>query len=109
VDYMRSGYLIRTCCRYLTMATLSLFFFNLLPIPYLDGSELLESFVDLAFHTQRDAFTYDVEALESNERDYEGFRRRRRWKALIVRCFHVVTTALVASYILITLLNSMIS
>lgn len=91
------------------MATLSLFFFNLLPIPHLDGSELLQSFLDLAFHTQRNAFTYDVEALESNEGDYEGSRRRRRWKAWIVKCFHVVTTALVASCILITLLNSMIS
>ena len=106
---MRSGYLIPTFCRYLKMATLSLFFFNLLPIPHLDGSELLQSFLDLAFHTQRNAFTYDVEALESNEGDYEGSRRRRRWKAWIVKCFHVVTTALVASCILITLLNSMIS
>jgi len=91
------------------MATLSLYFFNLLPIPYLDGSELLHSFVDLAFDTQQDVFMYDVEALESNEGNYEGSRKRRRWKAWIVKCFHVVTTALVASCILITLLNSMIS
>jgi len=91
------------------MATLSLYFFNLLPIPHLDGSELLHSFVDLAFDAQPDVFLYDVEALESNEGNYEGSRKCRRWKAWIVKCFHVATTALVASCILITLLNSMIS
>lgn len=91
------------------MATLSLYFFNLLPIPHLDGSELMQSFVDLVFNSQRDMFTYDVEALESNEGDYEDSRKRQRWKAWIIKCFHVITTASVASCILITLLNSMIS
>jgi len=91
------------------MATLSLFFFNLLPIPHLDGSELLQAFVDMAFNSQRKTFTYDVEALQSNEGDYEGSRKRRKWKAWIIKCLHVVTTALVASCILMTLLNSMLS
>ncbi|KIM43629.1 hypothetical protein M413DRAFT_18068 [Hebeloma cylindrosporum] len=102
-------FVVQDFWEYLTMATLSLYFFNLLPIPHLDGSELLQSFVDLAFPTQRDGFIYDVEALESDGGDYEGPRKRRRWKALIVKCFHVITTVLVASCILITLLNSMIS
>jgi S2P endopeptidase len=95
--------------QYLTMATLSLYFFNLLPIPHLDGSELLQSFVDLIFDTQRDMFMYDVEALDSSEGDYEGSRKSRRRKAWIVRCFHFLTTALVMLCILITLLNSLIS
>ena len=91
------------------MATLSLYFFNLLPIPHLDGSELLQSFVELAFDTQRDMLMYDVEALESSGGDYEGSRKSRRRKAWIIRCFHVVTTTLVISCILITLLNSVVS
>ena len=96
-------------CRYLTMATLSLYFFNLLPIPHLDGSELLQSFVDLTFDNQRDMFMYDVEALESSEGHYEVSRKSRRRKAWIIRCFHIVTTVLVISCILFTILNSLIS
>jgi len=91
------------------MATLSLYFFNLLPIPHLDGSELLQSFVDLTFNTQRDIFVYDVEALDSSEGNYEGSRKSRRRKAWIIRFFHFLTTVLFMSCILITLLNSLIS
>jgi S2P endopeptidase len=46
------------------MATLSLFFFNLLPLPFLDGSELLCALMDLATDSE-DTFSFDVEALET--------------------------------------------
>jgi membrane-associated protease RseP (regulator of RpoE activity) len=45
------------------MATLSLYLFNLLPLPFLDGTELCKELIDMAFE-RRDAFGYDIESLE---------------------------------------------
>ncbi|KAF9042911.1 hypothetical protein BJ165DRAFT_1348532 [Panaeolus papilionaceus] len=71
---------VGTFWNYLTMATLSLFFFNLLPFPHLDGQELMESALEIVFSLQSDALLYDIEALESGGGAQETSRRRRRVK-----------------------------
>lgn len=41
------------------MAMLSLFLFNLLPLPYLDGSQFLDALLDMASRTEPES--YDLE------------------------------------------------
>lgn len=47
--------------RYLSMATLSLYLFNLLPLPYLDGTKLGKELIGMALEDKGDAFVYDIE------------------------------------------------
>jgi len=43
------------------MATLSLYLFNLLPLPYLDGTKLGKELIGMALEDKGDAFVYDIE------------------------------------------------
>ncbi|KAK0211143.1 hypothetical protein DFS33DRAFT_353756 [Desarmillaria ectypa] len=52
---------------YLKMATISLYLFNLLPLPYLDGSRFLETLLSMASHTQVREI-YDLEMVVNTGR-----------------------------------------
>jgi len=54
---------IQNFWEYLSMATLSLYLFNLLPLPLLDGTELLEVLIDMIFKDRGDLF-HDIESLD---------------------------------------------
>ncbi|KAF9005409.1 peptidase family M50-domain-containing protein [Cyathus striatus] len=74
-----------TLWQYLRMATLSLFFLNLLPLPHMDGHKLLNSLLDVAFHSDvLEGEIYDVEALQSMDghRNQRG-RNHGEWKRRI--------------------------
>ncbi|KAF8191366.1 hypothetical protein BJ912DRAFT_1041697 [Pholiota molesta] len=91
---------------YLTMATLSLYFFNLLPLPHLDGTELLHSLLDWAFEMDNGAVSYNFSALEAGENDREEPRTRRRWKERIMRYTPYAMCGLVICSILLSILNA---
>lgn len=89
------------------MATLSLFFFNLLPLPFLDGSELLCALMDLVTDAEN-ALSFDVEALELGR---AGVRRGRgilqRAKSHIVRYVPYGTLGIVIMSSLSSIANSL--
>ncbi|KAL1731394.1 hypothetical protein EV714DRAFT_236210 [Schizophyllum commune] len=74
--------------RYLELATLSLFFFNLLPLPMLDGEQFLRSLLDLVLGDASPYDEFDVASLEDAEAGMRSrrvagtsARRLRRWFA----------------------------
>lgn len=62
--------------RYLIMATLSLYIFNLLPLPWLDGSHFLRTILQMKWSLNNDITTneYDLEALEFPREQWTRFR-----------------------------------
>ena len=70
------------------MSTFSLYFFNLLPLPYLDGTELLLTILDFLF--DQEPFIYDVEALDITAAP-EITRTRRRWKEILGKTIPIMT------------------
>jgi len=90
--------------QYLTMATLSLYFFNLLPLPNLDGTELLLSNFDILFDKR--PFVYDVEALETQETS-ESTRMRRRWRQRLSKIIPPMTMTLVICCIILGMMNTL--
>jgi len=91
---------------YLTMATLSLYFFNLLPLPFLDGTELLRAFLEMGFEGQNDAFMFDVESLNGGQNNREGTRLRRRWKEKVIQALHYVLTGTLLCYVPVAIMNA---
>lgn len=78
------------------MATLSLYLFNLLPLPFLDGTQLLDAILDFVFDcyffaTSGAPEEIDLEALEggvshvASRRGRSGHGRWKRWVAKMVR------------------------
>ncbi|KIY52206.1 peptidase M50 [Fistulina hepatica ATCC 64428] len=65
--------------QYLEMATISLYLFNLLPLPRLDGEQLLKAFLDLISNAPSPLEVYDVEALQSTD----SRPRQLRWRMRI--------------------------
>ncbi|KAF8234469.1 hypothetical protein L208DRAFT_1393838 [Tricholoma matsutake] len=61
---------------YLIMATLSLYIFNLLPLPWLDGSHFLRTILQMKWSLNNDITTneYDLEALEFPREQWTRFR-----------------------------------
>lgn len=88
------------------MGTLSLFFFNLLPLPHLDGSQFLQTVLEIAFddNSLDDAMEYDIEALES-ARGHQNPRRRGRWKNRFTRGIPKVTIAVFVLGIILGTIN----
>lgn len=75
------------------MATLSLYIFNMLPLPHLDGSQFLKTILQLSsddVDMERDE--YDLEALQDTH--YQVRRRRVRWKERVPRYIPKITTGL---------------
>lgn len=90
--------------RYLTMATLSLYFFNLLPLPHLDGAELLLTILDFLFDGKQEPFVYDIEALETAD-DPETTRTRLRWKQRLGNIISIVTMSVFICCIILGMMN----
>lgn len=88
------------------MATFSLYLFNLLPLPHLDGSELLSSSLDWIFEEERTAFSFDVEALEDVGDHGERIRVRRRWKEGIMKYVPMLMTLMVVWCIVFWTINA---
>ncbi|KAF9524954.1 peptidase family M50-domain-containing protein [Crepidotus variabilis] len=98
--------LIQTFWQYLKMTTISLFFFNLLPLPYLDGTELLKAFIDLTISSETDALSYDIEALERSL-EMEDSRPARRWKERIVRIMNVGLCICLIVYLSVAIIDGL--
>jgi len=92
--------------QYLTMATLSLYLFNLLPLPHLDGTELLSSILDSLFDKKQEPFVYDVEALETEDSS-ETTRVRRRWKQRLSKIISIMTMSMFICCIILGGMNTL--
>jgi hypothetical protein len=80
--------------RYIKMATLSLYFFNLLPLPLLDGAQLLDVILTFSvYHTTQ--INIDLEAVEISH------PRRQKLSTTVI---YVVTTVLFCVAIIFTIL-----
>lgn len=97
--------------RYIQMATLSLFIFNLLPLPFLDGTQMLEAALDFGFGSTIDMHPaqynagnndddMNLDALEGGAGRTNGRRRRReKWRCRLEKTLKSGTTGLVATCI----------
>jgi len=85
------------------MATLSLYLFNLLPLPYLDGTELFHELFDMVFEDRGDEFVYDVESLGNRP---ERPNHRGKWKKRIMRLVHSTLAVILTVYVLLVLMNA---
>lgn len=98
--------------RYLTLATLSLFFVNLLPLPHLDGTALLGALLDFAAGVGRGASGFDFSALEAGagsaaDWDSEARRVRGRWGRRLRMGVPWAMAGIVGFYVFVSLLNFM--
>ncbi|EKM53148.1 uncharacterized protein PHACADRAFT_210853 [Phanerochaete carnosa HHB-10118-sp] len=74
--------LFSTTFSYISTLTMSLYLFNLLPLPYLDGSQLLDALADLVIHGSSDRPSGDVELGETQRSASPGASKWRwRWYA----------------------------
>ncbi|KAJ7472234.1 hypothetical protein B0H11DRAFT_1347004 [Mycena galericulata] len=96
---------------YLKTATLSLYLFNLLPLPYLDGAQFVYTLLDAVFDpdARGGLDEYDIEALEAASSANEGAlrrgRQRSRWKTRVGRGIIVGTTGVFTLSMLLALMN----
>jgi S2P endopeptidase len=91
--------------RYLNIATFSLYLFNLLPLPWLDGAQFLSVVLDIIFRSSFDTSEVDLRALEgASPRRRGGYTR---WKQIISKLVILITTATVGVSVTLTLLNSL--
>ncbi|KAG5645952.1 hypothetical protein DXG03_004744 [Asterophora parasitica] len=81
---------------YLVTASLSLYFFNLLPLPFLDGSQFLTTLLQMIFDEHSDANTspgeYELDLESEVSAPSRRARRRARWKGVLGRVIPRVTT-----------------
>ena len=88
-------------CRYLSTLSLSLFFFNLLVLPSLDGSQFFSTILAYLseYYNHDDGISLDIEAygLPDNTLNSQMNRTRRflrRWKGSIERGMRYITIGL---------------
>jgi S2P endopeptidase len=99
------------------MATLSLYLFNLLPLPFLDGTQLLDAMLDFVFDsyffcTSGAPEEIDLGALEGGVNRGAGGRGRRsghgRWKHFVGKMVRSGTTGLCVGCIGLGIINWMV-
>ncbi|KAF9050961.1 hypothetical protein BDZ89DRAFT_1056867 [Hymenopellis radicata] len=90
---------------YLKMAMLSLFLFNLLPLPYLDGSQLLDALLDMIGHGHIAPDNYDIE-LGNDGADAGAAALHWRWKSTVRRIVRGGTLAAFTACILLASWNA---
>ena len=91
------------------MATFSLYFFNLLPLPHLDGTELLLTIFDFLFDRKQEPFVYDVEALETADPDApENTRTLLRWKQRLGKVIPIMTMSIFICCIILGMMNHLL-
>jgi S2P endopeptidase len=84
------------------MAMLSLYLFNLMPLPYLDGTALLKELIDMVLEARGNTFVYDIEAVEHR---HDGPNRREKWRKRVMRLVHFTVGVIVALYVLLALVK----
>lgn len=81
---------------------LSLYLFNLLPLPHLDGTKLFEELIDMVFE-DGPTFMYDVESLEHWS---QAPTRRGTWRKRVMRLVHSTVAGILLMYVLLVLMNA---
>jgi S2P endopeptidase len=95
--------------RYLRMATLSLYFFNLLPLPFLDGAQFLNTILDMSFDSPVQSASieeYDLEALETRTPPRRMMTETMsHWKYSLARVIPVTTAGIFVACTVLALLD----
>ncbi|KAJ6554068.1 hypothetical protein B0H10DRAFT_1848470 [Mycena sp. CBHHK59/15] len=93
---------------YLRMATLSLYLFNLLPLPFLDGSQFVQAMLEMVFEEGTTFDEYDIEALEAASTTTQRpiRRSRARWKERLRRAISMTTSCLFVFSTILALMNA---
>jgi S2P endopeptidase len=101
-------YELTFCLRYLMMATLSLYLFNLLPLPLLDGSHFLKTLLHMAWGHDNGEMSdeYDLEVLGPRER--QGNSRGRWWRNQVAGIISKVTLGLFGACIAFEIANTIL-
>jgi S2P endopeptidase len=87
------------------MATLSLYLFNLLPLPYLDGSQFVQAMLGILFDEGTSFDEYDIEALEAASSQRPLRRNRAKWKERLGKVIPVATCCLFVVSAVLALIN----
>ncbi|KAI5825233.1 hypothetical protein K523DRAFT_251549 [Schizophyllum commune Tattone D] len=102
--------MVEALLQYLELATLSLFPFNLLPLPMLDGEQFLRSLLDLALGEVSPYDEFDVGALEEVEAGMRWLPRNtqeaERWKERVGKGASMVTMGLLGTCVVLGLVQS---
>ena len=101
-------------CSYVSTLTLSLFLFNLLPLPYLDGSQLLEAVFDYVQEWRGgggDGEDLEMGSGYNSSADRLGALRSRswkiqRWRGRVVGGAKVVSSGLLGVCVLMGVWNA---
>jgi S2P endopeptidase len=87
------------------MITLSLYFFNLLPLPHLDGTELLAVFIESVVVAEQTRFTYDVES-QGGRMDTRT-QPCERWRERIITLVHCALLGTLILYMFLASMNAL--
>ena len=87
------------------MVTLSLYFFNLLPLPHFDGTKLLAVFIESVVVAKQTRFTYDIESqggqMDPHTQACERCRER------IITLVHCVLLGTLILYMFLASMNAL--
>ncbi|KAK7434046.1 hypothetical protein VKT23_020372 [Stygiomarasmius scandens] len=86
---------------YLNMATLSLFLFNLLPLPHLDGSQFLDTILCVVFDGVNGPFGSSTYNVDLDTESGRGLRSGSRWKQRIERLIKLGTLTMLGFSVLV--------
>jgi len=86
------------------MVTLSLYFFNLLPLPHFDGTKLLAVFIESVVAKQT-RFTYDIES-QGGRMDLLT-QPCERWRDRIIELVHCALLGTLTLYMFFASMNAL--
>ncbi|KAI0696643.1 hypothetical protein BC835DRAFT_1271635 [Cytidiella melzeri] len=89
---------------YISTLTLSLYFFNLIPLPHLDGSQLLEALLDL-IQERTSPRQSGAGQLELGSSHYP--RSQNRWRTRVTRGVQILSIGLILESLSLGLYNAM--
>jgi S2P endopeptidase len=91
------------------MATLSLYIFNLLPLPLLDGLQFLITFVEMAWGQDNGVMNeYDLEALAVSRDQRTRSTGGNRWSFQLANVVPKVTIVLLAGCLVLETINTIL-
>lgn len=95
---------------YISTLTLSLFFFNLLPLPYLDGSQLFEALLDYIQGIRAARLedrAVDLELAYADRRARQPEYMLRLWRTRVQKGAQLISSVLMVVTLVLSILHAM--
>ncbi len=89
------------------MITLSLYFFNLLPLPHLDGTELLAVFIESVVVAKQTRFPYDIESQGGRMDTQRSTQPCEQWRERIITLVHCALLGTLILYMFLASMNAL--